>query len=68
MVSVSRARRIVIAAVGAAALAAAGCDLYDQSLPSKIDAGPDAAADAGGDGGADASADAAVEDAGLDGA
>ncbi len=49
--------------------ASTGCDIYNQSLPDKTDAGPDmqldAALDGGEDGGADSGADGSA-DAGPD--
>lgn len=64
---VSRAMPRLVGALIALALAGAACDVYDQSLPPKIDAGPDAgdaatddaAVDGGADAGPDASPDAA---------
>lgn len=56
---VSRIARCLLVAL---AFAGAACDVYDQSLSPKIDAGPDAgdaaASDAAVDGGADAGDDA----------
>lgn len=54
--------RLLGAALAAAALVGAGCEIYDRSLPPKTDAGPDLGADAGS---ADASGDAST-DAGVD--
>lgn len=57
----SRRAAAWIVGLALVALVPTGCDLYDQSLPDKTDAGPDMQLDAEVDGGADAGVDGGAD-------